>query len=211
MLLRDTVYSALRSDIIACRLSPGSELREPDLVTRYATGRSPVRDALLRLESDGLVTVVPRQFYRVTPISLRDAKDLLALRRILEPCAAGEAVYCVDRGAIEALLAAVEYQPGTDFIDYNRNFHCALARCARNRRLAESCVRVIEQSERLVRVSIEQMEGRNPKALIAEHRAIVAAVNKVDARKCSSLVRAHIDAAAKRILDALRRQAVVNA
>ncbi|OYV52463.1 MAG: GntR family transcriptional regulator, partial [Acidocella sp. 20-58-15] len=67
MLMRSSVYAALKSDIIACRLLPGVELREPDIATRYSVSRSPVRDAMLRLEAEGLVQIVPRQFYRVAP------------------------------------------------------------------------------------------------------------------------------------------------
>jgi DNA-binding GntR family transcriptional regulator len=209
MLMRNSVYDALKADIIACRLLPGTELREPELVARYAASRSPVRDALLRLEADGLVTIVPRQFSRVTPISVRDAEDLLRLRRLLEPEAAAEAARYADPAAVEALDRAAVFTPGSDFIDYNRGFHRTLATCARNRRLAKACIGVIEQSDRLVRVSVDQIEGRQPDRLIEEHRAIVTALRDRDARTAARLLREHIDAAEARILAALRRRPVV--
>lgn len=211
MLMRNSVYGALKADIIACRLRPGTELREPDLAAQYAVSRSPIRDALLRLEADGLITIVPRQCYRVAPISLRDAEDLLGLRRLLEPEAASQAARSADTTALDALERAVDYTPGTDFIDYNRDFHCALAACAWNRRIADACTSAIEQSDRLVRVSVAQIEGRQPDNLVAEHRAIVAAIRLRDARGAARLLRAHIGAAEVRILAALRRQAVVAA
>jgi DNA-binding GntR family transcriptional regulator len=207
MLMRNSVYGALKTDIIACRLRPGTELRETDLVARYAASRSPVRDALLRLEADGLITIVPRQCYRVAPVSLRDAEDLLGLRRMLEPEAAAQAARSA--ATLNALEKAADYTAGTDFIDYNRGFHCALAAAATNRRLSEACINVIEQSDRLVRVSVAQIEGRQPDDLVAEHKAIVAAIRARDARGAGRLLRAHIDAAEARILLALRRQAVV--
>ena len=92
MLLRDNVYENLRSDILMCRLAPGDDMREQDLAERYAVSRQPVREALLRLEREHLVTVQPRQGYRVNPISLADARDLLRFRLALEPACVAEAI-----------------------------------------------------------------------------------------------------------------------
>ena len=57
MLLRDNVYESLRSDILTCHFAPGDDMREQDLAERYAVSRQPVREALLRLEREHLVTV----------------------------------------------------------------------------------------------------------------------------------------------------------
>ena len=92
MLLRDNVYESLRADILTCRLAPGDDMREQDLAERYAVSRQPVREALLRLEREHLVTVQPRQGYRVNPISLADARDLLRFRLALEPACVAEAI-----------------------------------------------------------------------------------------------------------------------
>ena len=80
MLLRENVYEKLRADILSCQLAPGDDMREQELAERYAVSRQPVREALLRLEREHLVTVQPRQGYRVNPISLADARDLLRFR-----------------------------------------------------------------------------------------------------------------------------------
>ncbi|OYV36403.1 MAG: GntR family transcriptional regulator [Rhodospirillales bacterium 20-64-7] len=209
MLMRSSVYAALKSDIIACRLPPGAELREPDIATRYGVSRSPVRDAMLRLEADGLVQIVPRQFYRVAPISLRDATDLFHMRRLLEPQAARDAAQNADETTLALLKRAAEHPPGADFIDSNRRFHCMIAGAASNRRLAATCVDCIEQSDRLVRVSLGQIEGRQPGRLVGEHLAIVAAIVNRDGRAAAKLLRTHIDAAEARVLAALRRQPIV--
>ena len=92
MLLRDNVYENLRSDILTCRLAPGDDMREQELAERYAVSRQPVREALLRLEREHLVTVQPRQGYRVNPISLSDARDVLRFRLALEPACVAEAI-----------------------------------------------------------------------------------------------------------------------
>src|SRR3569832_2545306 len=92
MLLRDNVYEKLRSDILSCRLAPGDDMREQELAERYAVSRQPVREALLRLAREHLVTVQPRQGYRVNPISLSDARDLLRFRLALEPACVAAAI-----------------------------------------------------------------------------------------------------------------------
>jgi DNA-binding GntR family transcriptional regulator len=210
MLMRASVYAAMKSDIIACRLPPGTPLREPEIATRYRVSRSPVRDAMLRLEAEGLVQIVPRQCYRVAPISLRDARDLFRMRRLLEPEAVRDAVQTAEDGALAALRRAAEHPPGADFIDSNRRFHGAIAGAAGNRRLKAACIECIEQSDRLVRVGLDQIEGRQPDRLVAEHLAIAEAMVSRDARTATRLLRAHIDEAQARVLAALRRQPIVN-
>jgi DNA-binding GntR family transcriptional regulator len=209
MLMRSSVYTALKSDILACRLPPGAELREPETIARYQVGRSPLREALLRLEAEGLVVIVPRQSYRVAPISLRDAADMFGLRRLLEPEAALQAARSADMAARTRLFAAAAGDEAASFIDDNRRFHCAIAALTPNGRLAASCIEVIEQSDRLVRVSLNQIEGRRPDLLIAEHGAIAQAIAEGDGRTAARLLRTHIDAAEARVLAALRRAAVV--
>lgn len=210
MLMRTSVYAALKDDIIACRLMPGTELREPEIAARYSVGRSPLREALLRLEAEGLVVIVPRQYCRVAPISLRDAADMFGLRRVLEPEAARLVARTADDAARTRLLAVAAGDEAADFIDDNRRFHCTLASLAPNRRLGASCIEIIEQSDRLVRVSLAQIEGRRPDLLIGEHRVIADAVVRGDARTAARLLRAHIDAAETRVLSALRRAAVID-
>src|SRR5256885_15617151 len=83
-LLRTDIYRKLREEILACELPPGADLREQSLAARFSVSKSPVRDALLRLERERLVTISPRQGYRVAPVSVVDARDLFRLRSALE-------------------------------------------------------------------------------------------------------------------------------
>ncbi len=93
MLLRDNVYESLRSDILTCHFAPGDDMREQDLAERYAVSRQPVREALLRLEREHLVTVQPRQGYRVNPISLSATRaTCCAFACALEPACVAEAI-----------------------------------------------------------------------------------------------------------------------
>src|SRR5262249_21532976 len=110
MLLRENVYESLRADILACRLAPGDDMREQDLAERYSVSRQPVRDALLRLEREHLVTVQPRQGYRVNPISLSDARDLLRFRLAVEPACVAEAIERASDDALRTLDEFREFQ-----------------------------------------------------------------------------------------------------
>lgn len=102
MLLRDAIYQAIRHAILTCEFQPGQELREQILAERYHVSRSPIRDSLLRLERENFVTVLPRQGYRVRPISASDVKDVFAFRLMIEPRCAAAAAHADDT-ALQAL------------------------------------------------------------------------------------------------------------
>lgn len=211
-LLRIDIYEKLREEILACRLKPGADLREQDLAARFQVSKSPVRDALLRLEREHLISIAPRQGYRVAPISLSDARDLLRLRAVLECASVIEAARAAGAPELSALDRFRSFRPSQwleGFAGYNREFHCALARASGNRRMTALTCELIEQTHRLVQVSVEAAEtGRRP-ALVAEHAAIVDAVQERDGRRASALLRAHIGAAERRVADALSRAAIV--
>src|SRR5690242_14878603 len=103
MLLRDDIYATLRNEILSCNLLPGSDLREQQLAQRFAVSKSPVREALLRLEREQLVEVASRQGYRVRPVSISDARDMYSFRSILEAACAMQATHQADDQTLAAL------------------------------------------------------------------------------------------------------------
>ena len=208
--LRDNVYAAIRSEILLCRLAPGEDMREAELAARFEVSRQPVREALLRLEQERLVTVLPRQGYRVNAVSVSDARDLLRFRQALEPACVAEACEGADAAALDGLDAFRRIADDDAFIAYNRDFHAALAAASGNRRMARTARELIEQSDRLTRASLSGIRGRDPAQLVAEHVSIIDAVQARDARTAARLVRDHIAKAEKRILAALSRAAIVN-
>lgn len=210
MLLRDNVYDSLRSDILLCRFAPGDEMREQDLAKRYAVSRQPVRDALLRLAREHLVTVQPRQGYLVNPISLSDARDLLRFRLALEPACVIEAIESASDDTLASLDAYRRFAGNhEDFIAYNRAFHTALAHASGNRRMEAALCDLIGQADRLVRVSVSNLKGHDPAKLVAEHIALIEAMQKREARTASRIIKAHIAETEKRVLPALKRNAVI--
>jgi DNA-binding GntR family transcriptional regulator len=193
ILLRDNIYENLRSDILSCHFAPGDEMREQELAERYAVSRQPVRDALLRLEREHLVTVQPRQGYRVNPISLSD-----------------EAIESAPDSILKSLDEFRRFSGShEDFIAYNRGFHSALAHASGNRRMAATLCDLIGQADRLVRVSVSNLKGHDPAKLVAEHVALIDAMQQREGRTAARIIKAHIAATEKRVLPALKRNAVI--
>ncbi|HWX57509.1 GntR family transcriptional regulator [Bradyrhizobium sp.] len=210
MLLRENVYEQLRSDILSCKLPPGDDMREQELAERYAVSRQPVREALARLAREHLVTVHPRQGYRVNPISLSDARDLLRFRLALEPACVAEAIDNAGNDVLEALDQFRRFSGDHEaFIAYNRAFHTALAYASGNRRMAAALCDLIGQADRLVRVSLANVRGHDPKKLVAEHVALIEAMQRRDRRAAARIIKSHISQTEKRVLPALKRNAVI--
>jgi GntR family transcriptional regulator, rspAB operon transcriptional repressor len=210
MLLRENVYESLRSDILTCRLAPGDDVREQELAERYAVSRQPVREALLRLAREHLVTVQPRQGYRVNPISLSDARDLLRFRLALEPACVAEAIENASDDVLKALDEFRDFSGDHEsFIAYNRAFHSALADASGNRRMAAALCDLIGQADRLVRVSVANVRHHDPAPLVAEHVALIEAMQRRDARTAVRIIKSHITQTEKRVLPALKRNAVI--
>nr|WP_277923177.1 GntR family transcriptional regulator [Sphingomonas sp. CARO-RG-8B-R24-01] len=208
MLLRDNVYELIRRDILTCAFAPGEQLREQDMAEQYATSRQPIRDALLRLEREHLVTVAPRQGYQVNPISLADAQDLFRFRLAIEPACATEAIERADDATLAELDRFRTLPEGTAFTDYNREFHSAIARASGNKRMSIVACDLIAQADRLVLVSLGTIKGRDPAVLVAEHGAILDLLQQRDVRATRKLLKAHISQAEKRVIAALSRSAI---
>jgi DNA-binding GntR family transcriptional regulator len=207
-LLREKVYDELREDMISCRLAPGTEIRENDLAQRFGVSKSPVRDALMRLEREGLVITLPRQGYRVAPVSLADVQDMFHLRDALEQACMERIV----RRAGDEQLAALDRFRRFDaaawdggFVAYNREFHRALARTAGNPRMRDQLIDLIDQMERAVRLSVSSLKKGDPQSLVDEHAAIIDALQAREAARAQRLAGRHVAAAGKRVMKAMSR------
>lgn len=211
MLLRDDIYTTLRQNILSLKLAPGSELREQLLAEEFSVSKSPVREALLRLEQERLVEIMSRQGYRVAPISISDAQDMYSFRIVLEAACAIEAAR---RATKEQLAALDDFRThskvggNSAFINRNREFHCLLFEMTGNMRMSTVARDLIEQMDRMTRISIRAMPDHDPSHLVQEHSEIIDALQKRDGRKAAKLLRDHVLAASKRVLKALNHAAV---
>jgi DNA-binding GntR family transcriptional regulator len=210
--LRESIYESLRREILDCRLAPGAQLTELGLARVYATSKSPVRDALQRLERERLVEVLPRHGYRVSQISVRGAKELLEFRRLIEPHGAALTAESATEESLKALDRFRTFEPGAyrgGFVEYNRHFHCAIAEACPNARIGAATLDLIEEFDRIVQASIGAIDGRDTDQLVAEHVEIIDALQRRDSGEAAKLLRRHIDSAMKRVLRALQQHAIV--
>jgi GntR family transcriptional regulator, rspAB operon transcriptional repressor len=205
-LIRTSVYERIRGEILSCALRPGAQLQERDLASRYEVSKSPIRDALLRLQEQNLIEVLPRKGYRVRPVSVADAREMYEMRSMLERSCVAR---MIESGADDALrgLDAFRLTPTeTDlgaWIGYNRRFHLAIAEGSGNSRLARATREIIEQFDRLTYMSVTASEAGSLADFVREHVEIVEAIQQRDKRQAGTLIKDHVESSRKRLLDSL--------
>ena len=210
-LLRETVYEQLRADMISCKLAPGAELREAELAARFDMSKSPVRDALMRLESEGLVITLPRQGYRVAPVSLTDVLDMFHLRAALERACMERIVLQASDEQLTELDAFRHFDASAwdgGFIAFNRAFHRRIAELGGNARMRDQLLDLIDLLERAVQVSVASMKQGDPQVLVNEHVEIINALQARAVKKAQRLAEQHIVAAGKRVSNAISRSLI---
>lgn len=214
-LVRDGIYDRIRDEILSCTLAPGSQFHEQDLAQRYAVSKSPIRDALLRLQEQNLVEVLPRKGYRVRPVSVADAMEMYEMRLLYERACAVRIIDQTSDVDIAGLDVFRTSPAGTDmpaWIAYNRRFHIALAGLCGNTRLMRASIDVIEHFDRLTYVSVTGGDPGNAAGLqqfVAEHAAIIDALKARDKRLAAALIKEHTESSRKRTLDAIANPAIV--
>jgi DNA-binding GntR family transcriptional regulator len=212
-LIRHRVFGQLRTDIMSCDLQPGSQVREGALAEKYGVSKSPVREALQRLEFEGLVEIAPRQGHRITPISISDAEDILELREILEAAASRQ----IAEKASDADLAALDEFRSCDlsslkaFARYNRDFHARISDLSGNQRQSDTMCSLMDNYERLCIVSLSSrhQEAKTMHKALDDHNAIIDALQKRDARTAARLSTKHIRKSHRQIMSGLNSRPVV--
>ena len=210
-LLRETVYEQLRADMMGCKLAPGTEMREAELAARFNLSKSPVRDALMRLEREGLVISLPRQGYRVAPVSLTDVLDMFHLRAALERA-------CVERIVLHASDAQLQEldrfrnfdasAQGGGFIAFNRAFHRQIAELGGNARMRDQLLDLIDLLERAVKVSVAHIKNGDPQLLVSEHAQLIDALQARDVKRAQRLAEQHVVSAGKRVNSAISKSLI---
>jgi DNA-binding GntR family transcriptional regulator len=196
--LWEQVRDRLREDILAGRLEPGTELSEVALAREFGTSRGPLREALGRLASEGLVTVTPRRGAVVTQLSRQEFIDAYQVREALETLAVRLAVPLMSDAEIahlrelcELMARAARDDEVRVFFDTNNSFHEALVRASRNQKLHEVHRMLVGQMVPYLPRSLE-LRG-NLGQSVAEHQAIVAAIEARDGERAVELLAEHIE------------------
>lgn len=213
--LYQEVAERLRERIFSHELPPGSWVDEQALADDYGISRTPLREALKVLASEGLVTLKPRRGCYVTEISERDLDEIFNVMALLEgQCAKLSARKATDADLqrLREVHAKLETAAADDdmngFFEANQAFHYVLQEIADNRWLLQ----VIEDLRKVIKLSRQHSlfsEGRLEQSL-AEHRDLLAALAARDEERAELLMRAHISsgrAALARIAKAKSRTA----
>ncbi len=199
------VYDALRSDILNLKIAPGTLLDESDLSRRFALSRSPVREALIRLSAEGLIQTLPNRSPVVTPFDIAQVPGFLdALELMYRATCRLAAMYRTDAELKAIAAKARQLERGykdtalADQMRENREFHLLIAEAGGNPIYAAWLGQLLDQGQRLFRLSAFFEGDKAVKSDFSEHTAIVSAIEKQDL--------AAAELAAARDLDILRNR-----
>lgn len=194
------VYDILRDDIIDLVLPPGSPIDEIQLAERLSMSRTPIREALVRLASEGLVTTLPNRSTVVSNIdflNLHTFFDALTLMYRVTTRLAAEYHTSADLEVIRARQAAfaqaVQAQDALAMIATNRDFHAAIAEAGRNPYYVGLFCRLLDEGRRILRIYYSSFEDRLPPRYVVEHEEMIAAIEARDVEAADRLATAHAD------------------
>jgi len=195
------IYRHVRRSIIMGHRKPGERLEIEKLAKQYNTSITPVRDALQMLSQEGLVKIKPRSGYFVTSITLKQLRDMIEMRKILELAAIERAVIRITPDQINELQNIHAGYTGDDdesydrYTDENRRFHYLLAQSSGNQELAELLGRLLD---RLARFMVLRQAGNLQEK---SHVRIVEGLASRDIEAARSALLEEIDSTRDAILD----------
>lgn len=215
--LAQVIADRLRSDILEGRLKPGEWLRQERLAQEVGASQMPVREALKRLDAEGLVEHVPYRGVRVVEFNVEDVEDLYACRMFVEGMTARYAATSITDEELKELRALhdkmVQHVTPADLPEYremNRRFHTIIFNASRRSYLIRSLSQLWAAFPTMLWSNIphaaqESVPGREADDAV-EHEAIVRALEARDPDAAERAVRAHIEAAGEALLAVLREQ-----
>lgn len=204
----ETTYERLCEEIRSGKLPPGSRLRETEIAERLAVSRTPVREAIRRLEADGLVDHLPRSGAVVRKLDYPELMELYEMRTVLEGTAARLAARAASPVELEELVAINDEMRAAAgrtevVIGLNRQFHKLLLDAARNRFLLRAMA-TVENTLLILGSSSMAMPDRAREA-VDEHREVLDALLARDGAAAEAAMRRHMERAQFARLRILRR------
>lgn len=207
--LRDVVFNTLRQAILRGELQPGERLLEIHLADKLGVSRTPIREAIRKLELEGLVLMIPRKGAVVAEITEKSLRDVLEVRRALEELAMKLACEKILDEEIEELkVAAKEFEDAlktgdvTVYAEADVKFHDIIYRTTDNQRLIQLLYNLREQ---MYRYRVEYLKRDDSHdTLLAEHQYIIETLEKRNADEAIKAICAHIDNQVTAVADTIR-------
>lgn len=203
--LREIVFETIRNAIISGNLKPGERLMEVQVAESLGVSRTPVREAIRKLELEGLVIMLPRKGAFIADLSVKDLTEVMEIRATLEGLAAGLAAIRIDENELEELeLKALKFHKLAENDDVEAliiadlELHDAIFRASRNDRLIQLNNNLREQVERFREIYHKKVN--KSKETSKEHYEMVEAISNRDLDKAEKLARRHIENAERSIL-----------
>lgn len=211
MPLRDLVFTTLRQAILKGELLPGERLMEIQLAEKMGVSRTPIREAIRKLEREGLVIMVPRKGAEVAGISEKMLRDVLEVRMTLEKLALRLAFKRQGTDLIEKLEAAeqafqdaIEGEKLIDMAEADEHFHFLIYEAADNDKLREL---LNSLKENMYRYRLEYLKDENyRRSLMEEHNAIIEAFKTNDLEKGLDVTDTHIANQERAVIGRVRQE-----
>lgn len=209
--LRDVVFNTLRQAILTGELKPGERLMEIHLANRLGVSRTPIREAIRKLELEGLVTMIPRRGAEVAQITEKSMKDVLEVRRTLDALSAELACERISPEEEEALKKAcqnfeeaVKTKDAKIIAKADVALHDIIAVATGNQRLIQLINNLAEQ---MYRYRFEYIKDASQhERIIQEHRIIYESIVKKDKEAASEMAKTHIDNQEKAVIARIRME-----
>lgn len=207
--LRDIVFNTLRKAILKGELAPGERLMEKQLAEKMGVSRTPIREAIRKLELEGLVVMVPRKGAEVAMITEQDIKNVLEVRAALEALAVKIACQKMNKEKIEQLLtinmaftkAAKDLDVET-VIEKDVEFHDVIYHATQNEKLVQIINNLREQIYRFRVEYIRQMSDFT--TLVDEHEEIVKSIIEKNSFEAQEIAAKHIENQEKAVISRIR-------
>ena len=193
----ELAYEKLKEAIVTLQLAPGDSIHIAQLMAQYNMGRTPINQAIHRLHDERLVHIIPRKGVIVTPLSLDEAMDLIAVRMVNEKLCITLAAQHITDPQLAALksvqvryVKALQERCLAKALEADRKFHEKLAEASGNRILPDVLTRLHACSQRFWALSLNT-EGHGGE-VIQEHEAIIEALEKRSVEAALSAIETHI-------------------
>ena len=206
--LQQSAYREIKRRIVTAVYRPGGQINTGQICAQLQIGRTPVHLAIHRLETEGLIEIMPRRGVVVKPIDRGEMMELIEARHMIEPevaalaaARASDREFAAMREILDRIPTIAESGDSEQFMETDLEFHRAIAMAARNQSLAEFLAGMHEHCTRLYFISVSNRS--HDLRIINEHEEIFAALVRRDSEAARAALRKHVESLRNNVRDLL--------